>query len=114
MKIIRLSSSHNILLFIIPVAMLAIALFDLPYGYYQVMRFVICGCCGYVAYQEYTASKWQLWVVVFLAIAILYTPFFRIHFTREIWGILNVATMAVLICAVAMNSKKSKECGGNQ
>ena len=74
-------------------AMLIGALLPWPYGYYNFLRFCVCGAAAFLAYQQWThddaASKW---VVVLAAVAVLYNPLVPIHLTREIWSVLNVAT----------------------
>ncbi|MCX5633326.1 MAG: hypothetical protein NTW93_06615 [Phycisphaerae bacterium] len=75
------------------VAMLLLALADLPYGYYQLLRFVVCGVAVYIAYMAYTWQKmWAVWLFAF--IAILFNPLVPIHFSRELWQVLD------FICAI--------------
>ena len=38
----------------IPAAMLIIALAPLPYGYYTLLRIVVCGASAFLAWQHYT------------------------------------------------------------
>ncbi len=74
---------------LIAVTMLLISLADLPYGYYQLLRFVTCGVAMYVAY---TAYKWQkVWVVwLFGFVALLFNPLIPIHLSRELWQPIDV------------------------
>lgn len=78
--------------------MLLAALFPWPYGYYNFLRFCVCGAAAFLAYQQWAhddaASKW---VVMLVAIALLYNPFVPIYLTREIWTVLNVGTAIALI-----------------
>ena len=78
--------------------MLVAALLPWPYGYYNFLRFCVCGAAAFLAYQQWThddaASKW---VVVLGAIALLYNPLVPIHLTREIWSVLNVVTATALV-----------------
>jgi hypothetical protein len=78
---------------VISALMLFLALADWPYGYYQLLRLVVCGSASYVAYLGYQSDKqWILWV--FAAIAVLFNPIVRIHLNREIWAVIDV------ICAI--------------
>jgi hypothetical protein len=77
-------------------AALAVALLQLPYGYYVLLRLVVCGVCIYLAVQEENAGR-KAWVWVLGAVAILYNPIFRIHLTRDIWSVVNIATILLLV-----------------
>ena len=58
---------------LIAAAMLLLALADLPYGYYQLLRFIVCGVGVYVAYTAYNwQKKWVMWLFGF--IALLFNP----------------------------------------
>ena len=83
---------HLIPSFVVAVMLLG-ALAEWPYGYYQLLRLVVCGVAVFVAF---TALNWQkLWVTwLFGFIAILFNPLFPIHLTREIWQPIDV------ICAL--------------
>ena len=86
---------HHWMLWVGPIVMLLAALLPWPYGYYNFLRFCVCGAAAFLAYQQWThddaASQW---VVVLAAIAVLYNPLVPIHLTRDIWSVLNVATAA--------------------
>ena len=89
---------HHWILWVGPVVMLVAALFPWPYGYYNLLRFCVCGAAAFLAYQQWThddaASKW---VVILVAIALLYNPLLPIHLTREIWTVLNIGTSLVFV-----------------
>ncbi len=69
------------------------ALGDWPYGYYQLLRFVVCGVSVYVAYMAYIWQKlWATWL--FVIIAVLFNPLIPIHLSREVWQPID------LICAL--------------
>lgn len=80
---------------------LAVALLELPYGYYTLLRLLVCGVCIYLATQEVQVGRTG-WAWVLGGVAVLYNPIFRIHLNREIWSIVNVATIGLL--AVHMRS----------
>ena len=78
---------------IIATIMLLGTLTQWPYGYYQLLRFVVCGVAVYVAYTAYTWQKiWATWLFGF--IALLFNPLAPIHFSRELWQPIDV------ICAI--------------
>jgi len=74
----------------IPAAMLIIALAPLPYGYYTLLRIVVCGAAAFLAWQTYTLEG-QItgWVVLLGLIAALFNPIFPVHLTRDIWRIID-------------------------
>jgi hypothetical protein len=67
-----------------PAAMLLIALAPLPYGYFMLLRLVVCGAAIWLAYTLLAGRKWTGPRWVFVAIALLYNPVFRVHFEREL------------------------------
>ncbi len=78
---------------IIAALMLFGALAPWPYGYYQLLRFLVCGVSAYVAYIAYSWQKlWATWL--FGIIAVLFNPLLPIHLSREIWQPIDV------ICAI--------------
>ena len=89
---------HHWFLWVGPVVMLVAALFPWPYGYYNFLRICVCGAAAFLAYQQWThddaASKW---VVMLVAIAVLYNPLVPVHLTREIWTVLNLGTAVAFI-----------------
>jgi len=66
-----------------------IAIAPLPYGYYTFMRFIVCGCSGYIAYNLYLNNDRNAWLWIFGIIAILFNPFAPIHMIKEIWMIVD-------------------------
>ena len=69
--------------------LLFLCLADMPYGYYQFVRFAAAAFFGYAAYQENEEGKKEL-VVVFVILALLFQPFFKISLGRTLWNIVDV------------------------
>jgi hypothetical protein len=77
---------------LIAAAMLFITLGHLPYGYYTLLRFVICGSAA-VAFVGYSGGKiWAAWLFGF--VAVLFNPLVKIHFHKDAWQVLD------FICAI--------------
>jgi len=74
---------------LIPTIMLLFALADNPYGYYQILRWVVMLFAGYVAFLSYE-NKHKIWLWVFVGIAILFNPLTPIHLSRELWSVIDV------------------------
>lgn len=77
-------------------AMLLAAVGPWPYGYYQLLRLVVCGAGAYFAYTTYQWGKLRA-VWVFGAIAVLFNPLLPVHLTREIWAVIDVVCAAAFI-----------------
>ena len=69
--------------------LLFLCLADMPYGYYQFVRFSAAAFFGYAAYQENEDGKKEL-VIVFVILALLFQPFFKISLGRTLWNIVDV------------------------
>lgn len=80
------------------------ALGDWPYGYYQLLRFVVCGVSMYVAFMAYKRQRvWATWL--FGIMAILFNPLAPIHLSRELWQPIDFAC-AVLFVVMAFLLKQ--------
>ena len=66
-----------------------ICLFDMPYGYFQLVRFL--GMLGFLilAYISYK-NEFPILVIVYIALAVLLQPIIKIHLGRSIWNIVDV------------------------
>lgn len=74
--------------------LLLIALFNNPYGYYQILKWVITISSAYIAnYYFKNNNKKYGWI--FVSIAILYNPILPIHLIRSTWEIVNIITAIV-------------------
>jgi hypothetical protein len=69
---------------LIAAVMLLVAVAPLPYGYYQALRWVVCGIAIYIAVSAYRWDrKWATWT--FSAVAVLFNPISPIYLSREVW-----------------------------
>jgi len=73
--------------------MLIAALLQLPYGYYTLLRLVVCITAAIVAYQSW--PKHAVWSVLFGVVALLFNPFIIVALDRETWAPIDVG-VAVL------------------
>ena len=74
---------------IILTILLFLCLADMPYGYYQFVRFAAAAFFTYAAYNENESGRKEL-VIVFIVLAILFQPFFKIALGRTLWNIVDV------------------------
>jgi hypothetical protein len=82
--------------FVLPAAMSLIALADLPYGYYQLLRIVVTACACWIAIGFY-CRKSLIGTATFGVIAIIFNPIAKIHMERDVHSIFNVLSAATLI-----------------
>ena len=87
---------------IIVILMLFLALADNPYGYYQILRWVVAGIAGYSAYLAYE-NKNRLWTWIFGIVAILFNPIAPIYLDRETWSVINIIVAGIFFIAIIKN-----------
>jgi hypothetical protein len=84
---------------IIAAIMLFLALAPWPYGYYQLLRFVVCGVSVYVAFIAYNWQK--IWATfLFGFIAVLFNPLIPIHLSRELWQPIDTICAIIFLIAI--------------
>lgn len=101
-----LTYKHIITINILLSILLLVCLFDMPYGYYQLVRFISTAVFGLYAYHYYE-SRNKLFFVLYLSLAVLFQPFLKISLGREIWNIVDVIIAGWLLYNSYM-LKKSK------
>ena len=81
----------------------------MPYGYYQLVRFLAFIGFGYLAYQAKQRNI-NTTVIIYAALALLFQPFFKIALGRELWNILDVVVaLGLLISLFIKNPNKNVE-----
>jgi hypothetical protein len=100
----------NTVLGLVAVAVAIALIPSMPYGYYSVMRWVVCASCAWLALASYRNGQ-EEWAWCWGVIAGIYNPIFPVHANREIWSIVNVATIAV---AAWYGFKASRSDRGSQ
>ncbi len=83
-------------------------LFDMPYGYFQLIRFLGMVGFGILAFNQY--QKNQGWFLTWLVSAFLINPIFKISLGREIWNVVDVIWAVLLIASIFIKplSKKAE------
>jgi hypothetical protein len=82
------------------IAMLLIAFKpDNPEGYSTVLRWVACGCFAYLAYRAYEKDQFR-WTWRLGIVAVVYNPFFSVHFDRTIGLIVYAITIVIAIGSI--------------
>ena len=82
---------------------LVLALLPMPYGYYQMLRLIVCGVSVWGAVLAF--NKNNIFPVLYGVFALLYNPIFIIHFDRATWEIINILTMLFFVCLCFKRNK---------
>jgi hypothetical protein len=82
-------------LWLIPAAMLLLALLELPYGYYTMLRLVVCLTAAIIAFQSW--PKYQAWAIAFGLVALLFNPLIIVALDRETWAPIDLAVVAMYL-----------------
>jgi hypothetical protein len=86
--------------------LLLVCLFDMPYGYYQFVRLAAGISFAYFAYAAYEDKK-QPTMILYVGLALLFQPFFKIALGRELWNVVDVlAAIGLIISTILSKSKK--------
>jgi hypothetical protein len=78
---------------IVAAIFLALTIFQLPYGYYTLLRLIVCGVGGYLAYSAQKQNQKE-WMFYGLFIAVLFNPFILVHFSRDLWVVIDLGVAA--------------------
>ena len=84
--------------------LLLLCLADMPYGYYQFVRFASMAAFAFLAYTANAEGK-QTEVIIFVILALLFQPFFKIALGRELWNIVDIIVAIGLIGSTFVKSK---------
>ncbi|WP_099092427.1 DUF6804 family protein [Flavobacterium crassostreae] len=95
-----MNSSIKIVLTILLMA----CLLDMPYGFYQFVRFVAMVAFGYLAYSVMKRNR-KNEMFIYIALAFLFQPFIKIALGRTIWNIVDVITAIGLLISVIKDTK---------
>lgn len=83
-------------IYIVLATLLLLCLAPMPYGYYQLVRFISMIVFIIMAYQFYNEKR-EGWAICFGALALLFQPFIKIALGRTIWNIVDVIVAVLLI-----------------
>lgn len=87
---------------IVPALLLVAAVFGRwPYGFYTVLRLVVCGCSIFLAVKA-NATRSPSWVWIMGGIALLFNPIVPIHLHPNDWRIVDALAAATFIMFVAL------------
>lgn len=84
-----------------------LCLVDMPYGFYQFVRFT--GLIGFsiLAYLANQQGK-KTEMIIYAGLALLFQPFFKIALGRQIWNIVDVIIGIGLLITIFLKPKESQ------
>jgi len=85
---------------------LILAIFPLPYAYYQFLRIFIFFSAGFVSF-KFLEQKLTPWVFVFSTIALIFNPIVPIHLDRSSWVVIDF--ISALLFFLATHSVRYKD-----
>lgn len=65
-----------------------------PYGYYVLLRWVVCAAAAYIAFQAHNSNR-SGFVWAFGVVAVLFNPLSPIYLNREIWQVIDLLVAAL-------------------
>jgi hypothetical protein len=86
--------------------LLLICLFHMPYGYYQLVRFIAVVGFAILTYYEYERQNIPL-VIVFVGLMVLFQPLANIPLGRQAWIFVDVVVAAGLVVMVFVRNNKT-------
>ncbi len=94
----------EIVIKIVLAILLLLCLLDMPYGFYQLVRFIAFTGLGFLAFRSYK-NKNEIGLIIFGSLALLFQPFIKIALGREIWNLVDVIVGVGLLTSLFMSSK---------
>jgi len=84
-----------------------ICLANMPYGYYQLVRFAaLVGFAILAYYANENGNKIE--VIVYVALAILFQPLVKIALGRSLWNIIDVIVGLALLLSLVLPIQKKE------
>lgn len=79
--------------------LLSLCLLKMPYGFYQMVRFLAMIGFGILAFQANQQKK-QTGTIVYVALAVLFQPLLKVSLGRELWNIVDAVVAIGLVVTV--------------
>jgi len=82
--------------------LLLVCLVNMPYGYYQLFRYIAVVGFAILAYYEYERKNIIL-AILFVALALLFQPFSKVPLGRQSWIIIDIVVAVGLIVSLFLH-----------
>lgn len=90
------------------ILLLFLCLLNMPYGYYQFVRWFSATsfvCLAFIVPQNKSNDVLK---VIYIALAILFQPLIKISLGRELWNIIDIVVSILLGASIIAHFNKSK------
>lgn len=94
------------LLYLLLSALLLLCLAPMPYGYYQLMRFISMVLFALFAY-NYWIKEIKPLAIIYGALALLFQPFVKVALGRAMWNVTDVVALGLIGIYLYENNKAS-------
>lgn len=85
-----------------------LCLIDMPYGYYQLVRFFGLTGFAWLAYMDSNRNDKSL-MIIWIVSALLINPFLKLALGRTIWNIIDVLFAILLILTILLDYKAMRK-----
>ena len=89
------------------VILLLLCVFKMPYGYYELVRFVSVTGFGYLSFIANKKGN-QNEMIVYVSLALLFQPFIKITLGKDIWNIIDIIVSIGLIFSIYKTQLNNK------
>ena len=83
-----------------------VCLMEMPYGYYQLVRFAALVGFAILAYKANEQGQ-KTEAIIYVCLAIIFQPLVKIALGRQVWNIVDVVVGIGLIVSILMRPSKS-------
>jgi len=77
---------------------LLLAMADLPYGYYVLLRWVVCLHTVFIAVRRFSAGS-AAYGCILLVVAIVFNPIFPLHLGKSVWLVVDPLAAAIILAS---------------
>ncbi|MFA6135751.1 MAG: DUF6804 family protein [Candidatus Paceibacterota bacterium] len=92
---------------IVAILFLLGAFWDWSYGYYQILRWVVCIVGIYSAYLA-NKNHGNTWIWIFGSIAVLFNPIIPFYLLKETWQILDIMATIIFFISLFYEHQRKK------
>ena len=92
---------------IIIAVLLFTCLANMPYGYFQLVRFIALVGFAILAYQANQQGR-ETEMIIYAGLALLFQPFFKIALGRQTWNIVDVVVGIGLLLSFFLKPRETK------
>jgi hypothetical protein len=85
--------------------LMLLCLLDMPYGYFQLVRWAALIGFSFLAIQANKRNKTND-LIIFISLAILFQPLVKIALGRTIWNLVDLIVGGWLLVSIYLNQKK--------